>query len=447
MSYTDSEALLEKKDKIHAPLDLLKEKVAKNKAALGIVGLGYVGLPLSIASCGHHIRTIGFDTSQEKIAALKQAHSYIGGVSADTIKHNIQENLFHPTNKLQDLQEADIILLCVPTPLTVNHTPDMHYVEDACRMIAEILRPGQIIILESTTYPGTSSDLMIPILEKSGLVYGYDFSVAYSPEREDPGNVDFSTHSIPKVVGADHPDILNIVTQFYSHFIKHVVPVSSTKTAEAVKLLENIFRSVNIGLVNELKMIFDQMGIDIHEVIDAAKTKPFGFMPFYPGPGIGGHCIPIDPLYLSWKSHEYKTSTRFIQVATEINQKMPAYVVKQFTELLNDEKAQSLNGAKVLIVGLAYKKNVADLRESPAADIVKLLQARKAHIYYYDPFIKKIPQDDPDYQNLTAIEWNKQSLSQIDGAIIVTDHDHIDWQLLTDNTIVYDTRGVLRHLK
>lgn len=428
------------------PLVSLTKKVANKTATLGIVGLGYVGLPLSIASCANGIKTIGFDISTNKIESLKNGHSYITGVSSDKIKQNIENNLFYPTDDLQLLKNADFILLCVPTPLTANHTPDMDYIIKSCEMVKEILRPGHVIILESTTYPGTTNDLIVPILEKSGLTCGYDFFVAYSPEREDPGNKDFSTHTIPKVVGADDPKILDITAKFYENFISKVVRVNSTKAAEAVKLLENIFRCVNIGLINELKQIFDHMDIDIYEVIDAAKTKPFGFMPFYPGPGIGGHCIPIDPLYLSWKSNEYKTSTKFINVATEVNQKMPEYVVRQFSEELNDQAAKSLNGSKILVVGLAYKKNVSDLRESPAADIIRILQKRKASVCYYDPHIDKIPDNDPDYKNISKINWTKEELSKVDGAIIVTDHDGIDWKLLIENTLVYDTRGVIRKL-
>lgn len=435
-------------DKIQevSPIISLSKKVKNKDAVLGIVGLGYVGLPLSIASCANSVKTIGFDISSEKISMLKQGKSYISAVDANQVKENINVNLFYPTDDLHLLTGADFILLCVPTPLNDNYTPDMSYIIKSCEMVAKILRPGQVVVLESTTYPGTSNDLIIPILEKSGLTAGYDFFVAYSPEREDPGNKYFSTYTIPKIVGADNPEVLDITAEFYKNFISQVIKVSSMKTAEAVKLLENIFRYVNIGLVNELKQIFDQMDIDTYEVIDAAKTKPFGFMPFYPGPGIGGHCIPIDPLYLSWKSSEYKTSTRFIKVATEINQRMPEYIVHKFTEKLNDKKAKSLNGSKILIVGLAYKKNISDLRESPAADIIKLLQMREADVCYYDPYIDEISNNDLKYKNITPICWTRESLSKIDGAIIVTDHDGIDWNLLIENTLVYDTRGVLRKL-
>lgn len=427
-------------------LESLKEKLSRGEAVLGVVGLGYVGLPLAIASCSNNVKTIGFDLSKDKISSLQKGQSYITGISNKKIQETLLDSsLFTPTDSLEALAEADFILLCVPTPLTKNHTPDMSYVTKSCEMIAKILRAGQVIILESTTYPGTTSELMVPILEETGLVNNYDFFVAYSPEREDPGNKDFSTNSIPKVVGADNPEILELTTKFYQQFIQKVVKVSSTKTAEAVKLLENIFRCVNIGLINELKMVFDHMGIDTHEVIEAASTKPFGFMPFYPGPGIGGHCIPIDPLYLTWKTHEYKSSTRFIQTATEINQNMPIYAVQKLSEKLNDEKGIALKGAKILVIGLAYKKNIADLRESPAADVVSQLRKRKADLYYYDPYVESV--DNSEYAGMKSISWTKEELSQIDGAIIVTDHDGIDWNLLIESCLVYDTRGVLRKLE
>jgi UDP-N-acetyl-D-glucosamine dehydrogenase len=425
----------------HSALSELYQKLQSQEAVLGIVGLGYVGLPLAVASITHHVKTIGFDLSQDKIDLLKQKKSYLRGISDKQVCLMMETDLFTPTRTACDLKQADFILLCVPTPLTKNHTPDMSYIETACEMIAKILRRGQVIILESTTYPGTTTELMTPILEKSGLVCGYDFFVAYSPEREDPGNQSFSTHTIPKVVGADTSELCDIVADFYGRFIKKVVKVSSTKTAEAVKLLENIFRYVNIGLVNELKMVFDDMGIDMNEVVAAAATKPFGFMPFYPGPGIGGHCIPIDPLYLTWKSHEYKSSTRFIKVAMEINQKMPVYTVQKFSELLNDRKAKALKGAKVLLVGLAYKKNIDDLRESPASDIMELLHKRGADIYFYDPYVGDIK--NTEFEHLKRAEWTKENLLKMDGAIIITDHDGIDWKILQDNCLVYDTRNVL----
>jgi len=426
-------------------LHTLKHKVHTHQAVLGIVGLGYVGLPLAVASCSKNIRTIGFDTDSSKISYLRNKKSYLQGFDDQIIHKFVTDNIFIPTDSLKMLSETDFILLCVPTPLTPNHAPDMHYITSACNMLVDILRPGHTVILESTTYPGTTKELMVPILEKSGLKCGQDFFVAYSPEREDPGNSHFSTETIPKVIGADDPELLDIVADFYGQFISKTVKVSSSKTAEAVKLVENIFRCVNIALVNELKMIFDHLDIDTFEVIDAAATKPFGFMPFYPGPGIGGHCIPIDPLYLSWKMHEYKDATRFIQIATEINQKMPVYTVQKFAELLNDEKAQSLNGANVLIIGLAYKKNVEDLRESPALDIINLLKQRKAHIFYYDPHVSTVI--GTEYQDIKPINWTAEDLLKIDGAIIVTDHSGIDWKFLQDHTLVYDTRGVMRHLK
>lgn len=419
----------------------LTHKVHNKQAVLGIVGLGYVGVPLAVASCLYGVKTVGFDVDSKKITQLKNGSSYISSVSNEKIITLIDSGLFTPTDNKSDLHDADFILLCVPTPLTKNHTPDMSYVISACELVASILRKGQVVILESTTYPGTTTDLIVPILEKTGLKCNVDFFVAYSPEREDPGNKHFSTHTIPKIVGADNPEILTLTTAFYSQFIKTVVPVSSTKTAESVKLMENIFRCVNIALVNEMKMIFDNMGIDTHEVIKAAATKPFGFMPFYPGPGIGGHCIPIDPLYLTWKNREYKSSTRFIELATDINQSMPAYVVQKFVEAMNDTLGKALKGAKILVVGLAYKKNVSDCRESPASDVIRLLKLRHADISYYDPFVLSV--DNTEFEGINCIEWNADTLKTFDAAIILTDHDGIDWKLLVDNCFVFDTRNVI----
>lgn len=419
----------------------LLQKVDNNQATLGIVGLGYVGVPLAVASCMYGVKTIGFDVDTKKITDLKNGHSYISSVANDTITALTDSGLFAPTNDKSDLKLADFILLCVPTPLTKNHTPDMSYVISACELVASILRKGQVVILESTTYPGTTTDLIVPILEKTGLKCNVDFFVAYSPEREDPGNKNYTTHTIPKIVGADTKKVLDITVKFYQKFIKTVIPVSSTKTAESVKLMENIFRCVNIALVNEMKMIFDNMGIDTHEVIRAASTKPFGFMPFYPGPGIGGHCIPIDPLYLTWKNREYKSNTRFIELATDINQSMPAYVVQKFAEAINDNLGKALKGAKILVVGLAYKKNVSDCRESPASDVIRLLKLRHADISYYDPFVLSV--ENTEFDGIANIEWKADVLKNFDAAIIVTDHDGIDWNILTENCFVFDTRNVI----
>lgn len=419
----------------------LSKKVVEKTAVLGIVGLGYVGVPLAVASCMHGVKTVGFDIEMRKIKDLKNGVSYISSISDEKIIALCDSGLFIPTADKNDLKQADFILLCVPTPLTKNHTPDMSYVTSASELVASILRKGQVVILESTTYPGTTTDLIVPILEKSGLICNKDFFVAYSPEREDPGNKDFSTHTIPKIVGADSPAILELTASFYRHFIKKIVTVSSTKTAESVKLMENIFRCVNIALVNEMKMIFDNMGIDTYEVINAAATKPFGFMPFYPGPGIGGHCIPIDPLYLTWKNREYKSTTRFIELASEINQSMPSYVVQKFSESLNDTLGKPLKGSKILVVGLAYKKNVSDCRESPASDVIRLLKQRHADISYYDPYVLSV--DNTEFEGIPTIEWNADTLKSFDAAIILTNHDGIDWKILVDNCFVFDTRNVI----
>ena len=429
------------------PSQLLASKIHTKNLVVAVVGLGYVGVPLILTMARHGIKTIGFDISPKKVASFNKAEAFLKDMNIDQLKIYRQNDFTRATSSASELIDADIIILCVPTPLTRNLDPDMSYIENASKMVASILRKGMMVVLESTTFPGTTTDVMTPILETSGLNIGQDFFVAYSPEREDPGNKQFHTASTPKIVGADDEVTRKLACDFYDIFIEQTVPVSSAKIAESAKLMENIFRSVNIGLVNELKTVFTEMGIDIWEVIDAAKTKPFGFMPFYPGPGIGGHCIPIDPLYLTWKSNEYKIGTRFIRLATEINQSMPRYVMSGLAEALNDRFAKSLKGANILIVGLAYKKNVDDARESPSADLVALLKKRGSHLSYYDPFVNADTLY--EYDNMTqVIGITQDNLAKADAVVIMTDHDMIDWEfLVTHARLVIDTRNATKNVR
>ncbi|HEY1427269.1 MAG TPA: nucleotide sugar dehydrogenase, partial [Caulobacteraceae bacterium] len=353
------------------PAEALAGRLEVRDATVGVIGLGYVGLPLAAAAARAGFSTIGFDIDPQKAERLNAGESYIDAVASDELAALIGKQLFRATDDFARLADCDVVAICVPTPLTRQREPDLSYVEATARTIALTLRPGQLIVLESTTYPGTTREVLKPLLEAGGLRSGRDFLLAFSPEREDPGNADFATRSIPKVVAGDGPAAARAVKAFYGAVVDRVVPVSSLDTAEAVKITENVFRAVNIALVNELKMVFDRMGIDVWEVIEAAKTKPFGFMPFYPGPGLGGHCIPIDPFYLTWKSREFDMPTRFIELAGEINLAMPRYVVGRLEEALDARLGKSLGQSRVLIVGLAYKKNVADVRESPTFKLME----------------------------------------------------------------------------
>ncbi len=365
----------------------LKEKILSRRAEVGVIGLGYVGLPLIIEFVKAGFNVTGFDIDKSKVDSLKAGRSYIKHISGDSIKEILPK--FEPTTEFLKLSGMDAVVICVPTPLNKNREPDMSYVFSTAESVAKYLRKGQVISLESTTYPGTTDEDVRAILEKGGLKAGKDFYLAFSPEREDPNNKDFKTRTIPKVVGGYNPESLEVAKALYDQIVERTVPVSSTRVAEATKILENTFRAVNIALVNELKITFMKMGIDIWEVIEAAKTKPFGFMPFYPGPGLGGHCIPIDPFYLTWKAREYGVSTRFIELAGEINTAMPDFVVQRVMEALN-ESGKPLKGAKVLMLGLAYKANVDDYRESPSFPLMEKLEEKGATVSYNDPYIPQI---------------------------------------------------------
>jgi len=420
----------------------LHKAVTEKTATIGVVGLGYVGLPLVRAFVGAGFRTMGFDVDETKVRQLLAGQSYIEHISSDWISRCIQEKRFEPTADMRRLCEADVLLICVPTPLSESRDPDLGYVEQTTRFIAETLRPGQLVVLESTTYPGTTRDVLLPILESSGLKAGRDFFLAYSPEREDPGNPNFSAEGIPKVVGGLDPESLELAELVYQQAVVRVVPVSSCEVAEACKILENTYRSVNIAMVNEMKMLLDRLGIDVWEVIEAAKTKPFGFQAFYPGPGLGGHCIPIDPFYLSWVARKHGLITRFIELAGEINTNMPQYVVRRVMDALN-EQGKPVKGSKICVLGVAYKKDVDDPRESPSFVLMELLQAAGAVLSYHDPHIPRLPAmrhyDVPDMasQPLTA-----EFLSGLDCVLIATDHSSVDYAAVVRHSpLVVDTRN------
>lgn len=426
--------------------DLLK-RIIQKEAKVGVIGLGYVGLPLVLRFCEVGFRVLGFDTDSKKVAMLQKGKSYIHSISGALLAHHIRSKKLNVTDQFAQLNEPDCILICVPTPLTEKKEPDLQYIEKTTQSIRCRLRRGQLIILESTTYPGTTEELILPELQSTGLKVGKDFFLGYSPEREDPGNRKFSTSQIPKVVSGVTPSCKEMAVALYRQVIQKVVPVSSPRVAELTKLLENIYRSVNIALVNELKMLADRMGIDIWEVIEAASTKPFGFTPFYPGPGMGGHCIPIDPYYLSWKAQEYDFATRFILLAGEINVHIPYYVVNKIQDALN-QRGKSLKAAKILILGVAYKKDVDDARESPALAIMDLLQKKGAVLLYHDPFIPVLPPFRKYSFKLKSTPLSQSLLHRIDAAVVVTDHSQIDYEWVTAHApLIIDTRNVTKNLK
>lgn len=425
----------------------LIEKLNSLDAQVGVVGLGYVGLPFCIAAAGKGLSTTGFDIDPDKCAALAAGRSYFEHIDDALVAEMVATGRFAATADFSRMSEMDVIVICVPTPLTRHREPDLSYLVRTGEDIVKSLRPGQMVILESTTYPGTTEEVLRPILERSGLAAHEDFFLAFSPEREDPGNGSFTTSTIPKVVGADTEVERQIAEAFYSIFIDKVVVVSSTRTAEMVKLKENIFRSVNIALANEMKIVCEAMDIDIWEVIAAASTKPFGYMPFYPGPGLGGHCIPIDPFYLTWKAREYDISTRFIELAGEINSAMPQRVVERLAAALDAHAGKGLNGAKVLIAGIAYKKNVDDMRESPALKIIEILERRGAKLAYFDPFVQEIPQtrEHAELAGWTSVAWRADLAADYDAVLIVTDHDTVDYGALAAHApVVVDTRNACR---
>jgi len=416
-------------------------KFQDDKLVVGVLGLGYVGLPLAREFATAGIKVLGFDIDQKKVKVLNSGRSIIKHVPHAQVRQMVRSGLFEATTRISRIKSVAAILICVPTPLTENREPDMQYVIRSTETIARYLQPGQLVVLESTTWPGTTRELMAPILERSGLRAGVDFHLAYSPEREDPGNKDFSTRTIPKVVGGLTKKCRDIACRLYGRVIVRTVPVSSLEAAEAAKILENVYRCVNIAMVNELKVVFDRMGIDVWEVIRAASTKPFGFKPFYPGPGLGGHCIPIDPFYLTWKARQYGMPTKFIELAGEINTQMPHYVVAKTIDALNEHK-KSLKGSKVLVLGLAYKKDIDDLRESPSIELIELLRQKGAKVDYNDPYIPRTHKQRRHDLGLKSKPLSARMLASYDAVLISTDHSDYDYDWITRHArLVVDTRN------
>lgn len=422
------------------------ERVNDRSLVVGIIGLGYVGIPLTLATLRQGFRVVGFDIDARRVDDINAGRSAIKHIPMEPIAQAVAADRFVATADFDRLDEPDALLIAVPTPLTRHREPDLSYVVRTTEAIGRRLRRGQLVVLESTTYPGTTNEIMRPILEQaSGLKSGEDFFLAFSPEREDPGNPDFGTSSIPKVVGGDGTDAQAMAMALYGALVVKTVPVSSTATAEAVKLTENIFRAVNIALVNELKTVYSAMGIDIWEVIEAAKTKPFGFMPFYPGPGLGGHCVPIDPFYLTWKAREYDVATRFIELAGEINTRMPYLVVDRLASLLDVHGRKNLSDASVLILGLAYKKNVEDTRESPSLKLIELIEKRGARTAFHDPHVPVLPptREHPTLAGRRSVPVDAATLAAFDAVLIATDHDDVDYaSVVAGSKLVVDTRNV-----
>jgi len=425
----------------------LESKIADKTAVVGIIGLGYVGLPLINAFTSSGFRTLGFDVDQSKVDRLLAGESYIKHISSPVVAKWIREKQMEPTTDMARLAEADALLICVPTPLNTDRNPDLQYVEKTAQAISRALRLGQLVVLESTTYPTTTRNVLLPILEQSGLSVGNDFFLAYSPEREDPGNPDFSAAGIPKVVGGIDPQSGRLAEALYAHAIVKVIPVPNPEVAEACKILENTYRAVNIALVNELKVLFDRMGIDVWDVVDAAKTKPFGFQAFYPGPGLGGHCIPIDPFYLSWLAREQGMETRFIELAGEVNSRMPQYVITQLGKFLG-EAGKTLGGSKVCLLGVAYKKDVDDPRESPSFELMDLLFQEGAVVSYNDPHIAKLPEmRHHEVPDMASSELTAEFLADQDCVLIATDHSDYDYDFIVEHSpLVLDTRNATKQV-
>ncbi|MDA8544986.1 nucleotide sugar dehydrogenase [Alphaproteobacteria bacterium] len=421
------------------------DRLKNNKAHIGVIGLGYVGLPLSIAFVSAGNKVTGFDIDVEKAEKLNAGQTYINHIGSESVREMLETGRFSASSDFKALEEVDAIIICVPTPLKNDREPDLGPILDTGETISKHLKAGQLVVLESSTYPGTTDTELAGVLEKSGLKANIDFHLAYSPEREDPGNLDFGTSRIPKLVGADTPEALALSTALYEGVISEVVPVASARAAEAAKLTENTFRAVNIAMVNELKVIFDKMDIDVWDVINAAATKPFGFMPFYPGPGLGGHCIPIDPFYLTWKARQHGVETRFIELAGEINTNMPNYVVQRLEEGLAKQD-KKLAGAEILLIGIAYKKNIDDMRESPALVLIELLEQAGAQVAFHDPHVPIIPMT----REHGALAGRKSSdldmASSVDAVLIVTDHDEINYGFLaSEAALIIDTRNAMRN--
>lgn len=420
----------------------LLSRIADRDVQIGIVGLGYVGLPLAVAFAQEGFTVIGVDVDAGKVASLNRGESYIEDIPSDVLEPLVEEGLLRATVDYSELAEVGAVSICVPTPLRKTKDPDISYIVDAVDCIATFMPPGkgQLIILESTTYPGTTDELVRPRFAQDGLEAGRDFFLAFSPERIDPGRTDYTVRTTPKVIGGTTPDCLEVAVALYGTIVDTPVPVSGTAAAEMVKLLENTFRAVNIGLVNEVALMCDKLGLNVWEVVDAAATKPYGFMPFYPGPGLGGHCIPIDPHYLSWKMRTLNYTARFIELAAEVNSHMPDYVVGKVGDALNSER-KAINGSRILVLGVAYKRDVSDVRESPALDVIHLLRLRGAEVIYHDPYIPKVRFDD---YSMTSSVLSADTLFGADCVVVLTDHSEYDWDWIADNSrLIVDTRNAL----
>ena len=425
----------------------LPPKIQDGSAIIGVIGLGYVGLPLLHAFHNAGFRVMGFDVDPKKIDALRRGENYLKHLGSSMVQDMVVAGRFDVTDDFARLGEPDVVISCVPTPLGRHLEPDLSYVEKTAEDIAKTLRKGQLVVLESTTYPRTTREIMLPKFEARGLKCGVDFFLAYSPEREDPGRKDMNTQTIPKLVGGIDPPSTDVATALYRKAIKQVIPVSSAEVAESAKLLENIYRAVNIALVNEMKVLLNAMGIDVWEVIEAAKTKPFGFQAFYPGPGLGGHCIPIDPFYLTWKAREVGLPTRFIELAGEINRMMPDYVVRRLSLAMND-RGKALKGSKILVLGLAYKPDVDDVRESPSFELIEKLEELGAHVDYNDPHVPATHKMRHHDLRMASVELSPQKIASYDCVLIATHHQAYDWQQIADNAkLIVDTRNATRNVK
>ena len=422
----------------------LKEKIRARSARVGVIGLGYVGLPLAVEFAKAGYRVLGIDILPHKVSAVNRGKSYIPDVPSDKLKTLVSKKYLEATSDVSRIRELDALSICVPTPLRKTKDPDISHIVSSIEAVAQYGKKGQLIILESTTYPGTTEEVLLHALQAKGHKVGKDFFLAFSPERIDPGNPRYHTRNIPKIIGGMTSKCTEIAVAFYESVMDKVIPVSSTKVAEMIKLLENTFRAVNIALVNEIAILSNRMGIDVWEVIEGASTKPFGFMPFYPGPGLGGHCLPVDPLYLSWKARLLDFEARFIDLAAQVNGHMPHYVVDVVSKALN-ERGKALNGSKILLMGVAYKSDVTDVRESPAFDIWKLLSQQKAKVFYHDPYVSKIEMDD---QALNSYPLNSKNLKQFDCVVIVTNHRVFDYDsLVKGSSLVIDTRNATKAVK
>ncbi len=429
------------------PLEKLRDRLGDRTATVGIIGLGYVGLPQALGFAETGFGVLGFDIDSAKTEMLAKGESYLIDIPSDTVARLVHEKKLGATADFSRLAECDAVVICVPTPLTEHREPDLSAIKETVKTLIPTLRPGQLIVLVSTTYPGTTEEVVRPALEATGLLAGRDIAVGYSPEREDPGSVHFSLRNTPKLVSGCTPVCRELTELLYRAVVAKVIPVSSTRAAEAAKVLENTFRAVNIALVNELKLCFDRMGLDVWEVIEAAATKPFGFTPFYPGPGLGGHCIPIDPFYLTWKAREYDFHTRFIELAGEINSAMPEYVVRRLQEGLN-RRGVALKGARVLVLGVAYKRDTSDTRESPALRILSLLREAGAEVRYHDPYVKRLGRFRKYRFDLESLPLTPEMLGTMDAALIVTDHAGVDYEMVVRHTpLVVDTRNATRGVR